>query len=399
MKTALDLGWWQFAPTPEGGRMEHVHTGEAIVAGAPLSGTERELAEAAHPGRPELAWRRFHYEHGELHAVLAVGLGPDAGLTVVDYNLSARLSGAAMPAYGPWVRVDDAVLEAFRIWPSARTGDDPPGRLRTVGGWFNGEWEPRLGRSTIVFPPDVFLRAAALQYVSPEPDLDLPPLDLRSRRWVTDSEGRLVNQYQSDETAVASMVSLSLVSGETASVQLSDRVVTTPYEVKPETGEGEGVERVVATAHRLFPSKAGNPLKTGVWTEDKQDAARERLTHLERRVFYPSAEALAHDPDKELPLWRNIISPQASRRAWRECVVLFLVAPARNASEPKPVWPEATILPPIEKRTVELRHLLWIGSWFPNELARPDRQTKIEQLPPAYHDYHLHIGLFDKCLR
>ncbi len=88
-----------------------------------------------------------------------------------------------MPRYGAFVRVDDAVMEAFRIWPTGRVEADGPGRLEVVGGWFNGHWRSGLRRSAITFPTDLMLTALAAQRAKPEPTLPLAPLDATADEW------------------------------------------------------------------------------------------------------------------------------------------------------------------------------------------------------------------------
>lgn len=134
MTDALDFGWWRFSPTPEGGRMDHIHTGEAFVAGSLLSPQHDELADKAHPTHPALVWRHFHYRHPDLEMPLVVGFASDASAVILDYNLSLPGVDGQAPAYGAWARVDDAALEAFRIWPNWRTATDDAAMLRTFGG-------------------------------------------------------------------------------------------------------------------------------------------------------------------------------------------------------------------------------------------------------------------------
>ena len=197
MTGGVDLGWWQWLPSDGAGplgTMRHVHTGEALVHRGALGAAEAEavrpdLAEAMRDAPDTL--QRFDYVHPELTYPLVATVSPDFSRIEIDHGASAALwrreagTDRTHPTYGPFCRVDDALLEAFRIWPSARRKEDGQGRLIIHGGWFNGSWQKGLKRSTWCFSQDVVQWALATRRSGPV-DPDPPPLahlDAESARW------------------------------------------------------------------------------------------------------------------------------------------------------------------------------------------------------------------------
>lgn len=199
-ENGIDLGWWQWIEGEGGvgrlGAMCHVYTGEKIVHRGTLS---EAVPDRRHDIEPHLhenlrnadgLLQRFDYLHNELEYPLVVAVTPDFSELHVDHNASVVLwrleRGGAQeyPPYGVFCRVDDALLEAFRIWPSSRSASDRPGRLSVLGGWFNGSWLARLLMSAITFPPNVFQHAFALQTIVPDRKISVCPLDAKTRTWL-----------------------------------------------------------------------------------------------------------------------------------------------------------------------------------------------------------------------
>ncbi len=194
--SAVDLGWWQWAGGGDAGdlgQMWHIHTGERLVHRGPIDPAQRaSLGADLHADLREAATlHRFDYLHEELDYPLILSVTPDFSRLELDHTASAALwraeVGAAehFPRYGAFCRVDDAALEAFRIWPSERRQGDGQGRLILHGGWFNGCWQAGLKRSTWTFSQDVVQWAFETRRsgpVDPAPP-PLAPLDAVPQRW------------------------------------------------------------------------------------------------------------------------------------------------------------------------------------------------------------------------
>jgi hypothetical protein len=55
-------------------------------------------------------------------------------------------SAAAVPPYGLWRRVDEALFDVLACWPASEATGPQPNRIDSWGGWLNGIWSPRLRR-------------------------------------------------------------------------------------------------------------------------------------------------------------------------------------------------------------------------------------------------------------
>ncbi len=318
---ATDFGWWQFWPSEGAGRMDHLVTGESLVSRARLEGQELEQAQAAYPGEA-LRWRCVDYKHSGLEMSLVIAMSEDAGRIIVDYNLSAQLFGP-QPAYGAWARVDDAVLEAFRIWPTGRAHDDEPGRLVTHGGWFNGGWERGLCREATCFPTEAYAAARFVQFRSPEPQPLLLPLDQKPWTWALAPHGSLGNGQEmssggfSWDDQVRSAGKLLVGTGDAA---------RTYWHASCSLADNPDVEQIDL---KLSSS-------AGIW------------------LFHDSDVESGHSLKGRSPgidFHGPVPSPQDSRRSWRDFVAVGLLAPIDTQ---RPASPH---------RVLTISDGLWIGDW------------------------------------
>lgn len=192
----IDLGWWQWeAGDGPLGIMRHVHSGERLVHRGAV--TPEALGAAMPPDLQGAELQRIDYQHPDLTYPLVVAITPDFARLVLDHNASAALwraetGSAEYPAYGPFCRVDDAALEALRIWPSDRRQEDGQGQLISHGGWFNGRWQRGLKRTTFTFSQDVVRWALDTRRAGPIDPAPPPlaPLDAKPEEWSFKHEQR-----------------------------------------------------------------------------------------------------------------------------------------------------------------------------------------------------------------
>jgi len=155
------IGWWTFDAETQ--TLVNRVSDQRIR----FEGAVDDAGSLLHPPASGPAWLRFSYQDTDFRYPVVViaryetygGSGFDHGdsdrLSLgwsIDHLASAaewRRSCAApteIPSYGQWRRVDDALFDALSCWPSDEGSGPEPSRIDSWGGWFNGEWSPRLRR-------------------------------------------------------------------------------------------------------------------------------------------------------------------------------------------------------------------------------------------------------------
>src|SRR5215217_3365038 len=84
------------------------------------------------------------FDHGDSDR-LSLGWSIDHPASAAEWRRSCA-APTEIPSYGQWRRVDDALFDALSCWPSDEGSGPEPSRIDSWGGWFNGEWSPRLRR-------------------------------------------------------------------------------------------------------------------------------------------------------------------------------------------------------------------------------------------------------------
>ncbi|MET0530357.1 MAG: hypothetical protein ABW003_18820, partial [Microvirga sp.] len=84
------------------------------------------------------------FDHGDSDR-LSLSWSIDHSASAVEWRRSCG-TRAEIPPYGLWRRVDDALFDALACWPPSEAVGPEPSRIDSWGGWFNGEWSPRLRR-------------------------------------------------------------------------------------------------------------------------------------------------------------------------------------------------------------------------------------------------------------
>src|SRR5215203_1960492 len=155
------IGWWTFDAETQ--TLANRVSDQRIR----FEGAVDDAGSLLHPPASGPARLRFSYQDTDVRYPVVViaryetygGSGFDHGdsdrLSLgwsIDHLASAaewRRSCAApteIPSYGQWRRVDDALFDALSCWPSGEGSGPEPSRIDSWGGWFNGEWSPRLRR-------------------------------------------------------------------------------------------------------------------------------------------------------------------------------------------------------------------------------------------------------------
>ncbi len=378
------MGWWTWQRVDEIEMMEDDVFRQSIWRDAPLDGEALAAARALHGDG--LDWWRFDYFDDDFRAALAVGWSASRDRVVVDHRLmpllpppvaapgtEARLLVApdAPIAYGAWCRIDDAAIEAFRIWPSARTVDDGPGRLTLHGGWFGGVWSDTLTRSAGTFPPDLMADPLCMRGpFAPTTDLRTP-LERVCKRWGvvprsaeptadandlvvgTDAETARIDRRRRDwfllRIPKADMkVEFTTESGDSSSVM-----------IKPGWRSPYLVASAEVKATMVLPfvdlMKSWHPRENSMW-------------------------GLDYDAFHGLP--ERIPSPYASRLHRREAAAAawaILEALAAEDAEGEAPAPSP--------RHVRLNNWHWIGPWLPHGVLFDVPEPLSDPMPPAFRDY------------
>src|SRR5215204_6545577 len=84
------------------------------------------------------------FDHGDSDR-LSLGWSIDHLASAAEWRRSCA-APTEIPSYGQWRRVDDALFDALSCWRSGEGPGPEPSRIDSWGGWFNGEWSPRLRR-------------------------------------------------------------------------------------------------------------------------------------------------------------------------------------------------------------------------------------------------------------
>ena len=134
------MGLWRFDP-------------EAVTLFDENSGQHLHF-EGAVPERP---YWLFRYHDRDIQYPIVVSgwpaeFGPRPWNTwTIDHRASAERwrneSGARVPSYGLWRRVDLAVSDALLCWPPCDATGPLSWKIVSLGGWFNGQWSRRIVRS------------------------------------------------------------------------------------------------------------------------------------------------------------------------------------------------------------------------------------------------------------
>lgn len=158
------------------------------VSGERVAYVSEAAGETIPDGTEAGAWHLFEYRHTDLTYPLLVRFNDAEGpelpyeldrlvqqrVWMVDFERSALTSDGFRGTsrkepvpYGMWVRLREAVEDAFRCWPSTQTLGKHPDRIILKGGWF-GDWSPGVARLS------AHRNAMFNQFNSPLID-DLPP--------------------------------------------------------------------------------------------------------------------------------------------------------------------------------------------------------------------------------
>ncbi len=194
MTAAEDLLWWHWEQADGAGglgQVRHVHSGMRIPPLGPVGpGRQASLGEDFRPGlRQGTTLHRFDCAHEDLGSPLVLSVAPGIWRQTLDHTASAaprrRAGGMAGPGSGAFCRGDDAALEAFQFWPSARRQTNGQGRLVQHGGWHYRRWQSGLTRSTWTFSQDVVQWERQARCVGPVgPTLsELKPVAAVPERW------------------------------------------------------------------------------------------------------------------------------------------------------------------------------------------------------------------------
>ena len=377
------MGWWTWQRVDEIEMMEDDVFRQSIWRDAPLDGEALAAARALHGDG--LDWWRFDYFDDDFRAALAVGWSANRDRVVVDYRLmpllpppvaapgtEARLLVApdAPIAYGAWCRIDDAAIEAFRIWPSARTVDDGPGRLTLHGGWFGGVWSDTLTRSAGTFPPDLMADPLCMRGpFAPTTDLRTP-LERVCKRWG-------VVPRSAEPTADAN----DLVVGTDAETARIDRRRRDWFLLR--IPKAHAVVEFAATADLssagIKPAWKTPYLWVPLVTESTMVLPFVDLM----KSWHPrenSMWGLDYDAFHGLP--ERIPSPYASRLHRREAaaaawaILEALAAEDAEGGAPAP-----------SPRHVRLNNWHWIGPWLPHGAPYNVPDEREDSIPLAFRDY------------
>ncbi len=155
------IGWWTFVKetqtlinraSDQRVRFESLVDDAGSLLHPPASGPARlrfsyEDAEVCYPVLVTARYDAYGgpgFDHGDSDR-LSLSWSIDHSASAVEWRRSCG-TRAEIPPYGLWRRVDDALFDALACWPPSEAVGPEPSRIDSWGGWFNGEWSPRLRR-------------------------------------------------------------------------------------------------------------------------------------------------------------------------------------------------------------------------------------------------------------